>query len=393
LSTSPLDLLVEAAIRVGRPTQSWRLGWAGTVKHLPAEILPPRVAGPVLREAEAMAERSREPLGSRDVEAALREAWDDNPRKVLDEFEDEPAAVTPSSQVHRGVLEGEPVAIKVLRAGISEIVRADITVAQALLAPAGRAFPAGDPAGLLAELRRRLLEELDLEHQAEIQRVFARSLRDSAHFAVPMPVSRLAAPRVHVAPWIDGEPPGPDDAAALVTFFAGALGEGLVHGDPDLDDIRRLPDGRLAFLDFSSAGHSDEGRAAQMAAALSGLADDDAAATAASLAALGWFSAEADGRAAHALAREIGEPLLGGPVRLDLDLLATARDRALARWPQLEALAARFSAPPQDIWPLRMAWQLTVALARLGATADWPALVARALDHGWSENAPARGRL
>jgi hypothetical protein len=208
-----------------------------------------------------------------------------------------------------------------------------------------------------------------------------------------MPVTRLAGPRVHVAPWVDGAPPGADDATALVAFFAGCLREGLVHGDPDLDDIRRLPDGRLAFLDLSSAGRTDAGRVTHMVAAIRGLVADDADATAAALAQLEWFRDVEDGRAAHALAREIGEPLLGGEARLDLAMLATLRDRALERWGRLETLAARFSAPPGDIWPLRMAGQLSVLLARLGPVADWPALVAGALEHGWTENAAATGRL
>jgi hypothetical protein len=208
-----------------------------------------------------------------------------------------------------------------------------------------------------------------------------------------MPVTRLAAPRVHVAPWVDGAEPGADDAAALVAFFAGSLRKGLVHGDPDLDDIRRLPDGRLAFLDLSSAGRTDATRVEHMVAAVRGLAADDADATAAALGALEWFGDPVDGRAAHVLAREIGAPLLAGEARLDLPMLAVLRDRALERWPRLEALAARFSAPPGDLWPLRMAGQLSVGLARLGSTADWPLLVAEALEHGWVENAAAPGRL
>ena len=40
----------------------------------------------------------------------------------------EPIAVTPSAQVHRGVLEGRPVAVKLLRPGLASSVRQDLVL-------------------------------------------------------------------------------------------------------------------------------------------------------------------------------------------------------------------------------------------------------------------------
>ena len=85
-------------------------------------------------------------------------------------------AVTPISQVHRGVLDGTPVAVKVLRPGLASSVRQDLALLEGLIAPLGAAFPAIDAGAILHEVRERVLDELDLENEAVAQRRFHRAL-------------------------------------------------------------------------------------------------------------------------------------------------------------------------------------------------------------------------
>jgi len=67
-----------------------------------------------------------------EVERALRAAWGAAPMEELDELDPEPAAVTPTSQVHRGELDGAPVAVKVLRPGVAASVRQDLALLEGL---------------------------------------------------------------------------------------------------------------------------------------------------------------------------------------------------------------------------------------------------------------------
>src|SRR5947209_8735746 len=79
-----------------------------------------------------------------DVESVLIEAWGTAVSAELDELDPEPVAVTPGAQVHRGVLDGQSVAIKVLRPGLAASVRQDFTLLEALAAPLAAAFPSLD---------------------------------------------------------------------------------------------------------------------------------------------------------------------------------------------------------------------------------------------------------
>src|SRR5947199_89282 len=84
--------------------------------------------GQLVGELEAAHSGAHEPMSMRTVERSLRDAWGVDPTDELDELDPEPAAVTPSAQVHRGVLGGDAVAVKVLRPGLAGSVRQDLVL-------------------------------------------------------------------------------------------------------------------------------------------------------------------------------------------------------------------------------------------------------------------------
>src|SRR5437879_13430657 len=69
---------------------------------------------------------------------------------------------------------------------------------------AKRFAPGIDPATTASELRERISEELDYEHEAQPQRAFARRLRGHPFIVIPDVVTRLCRDRVLVTEWIDG---------------------------------------------------------------------------------------------------------------------------------------------------------------------------------------------
>ena len=203
-------------------------------------------------------------------------------------FDERACAAASLGQVHRATWsDGRPVAVKVQYPGIREALAADlravsvVTRATALVAP-GLALPP-----LVAELRTRLLEELDYEHEAAAQRRFAAAYADDPWIVVPGVV--LATPRVLVQDWLDGTPlaevarTGSQDArdAAAARYqlllVSGPERAGLLHTDPHPGNFRVTADGRLGVLDFGSTLELPAGMPAGFGRLLRALVETDGA--------------------------------------------------------------------------------------------------------------------
>jgi len=383
-----LNALLAVGLRLAGSARSGQVLLARVAASLDPQWIPRPWGDELLRALEAASEATREQIEPRRVERMLAEAWGARATDELDELDPSPVAVTPSAQVHRGQLDGKPVAVKVLRPGIAASVRQDLTLLEGLLAPLAAAFPAADPRALVGEFRERVLDELDLEHEATIQRRFHRALRRHPYLTVPAPVMRLCHEQVLVSEWIDGttlwRAPDPDTAAArLVVFVLGAARSGVVHADPHPDDVLVLDDGRLAILDFGASRSVDPARLEHAAAVLDAFAADDPVALGGALERLGLLAA-VHGPATLELAKHtLGE--LGGadPARLDSAALVAARDRLFERPELLVEVILAGSLAPEDLWPARAAAQLFASIARVGATGRWRALVRAALTEGW----------
>jgi predicted unusual protein kinase regulating ubiquinone biosynthesis (AarF/ABC1/UbiB family) len=342
----------------------------------------------IVSELRAAAEAAREPIPFRRVERLLRDAWGAKPTDELDSLESDPVAVTPGAQVHRGELDGSPVAVKVLRPGLAATVRQDLALLEGLLAPLSAAFPAVDAGALIREVRERVLDELDLEAEAAAQRQFHRALRRHPFLVVPAPVTRLAQPSVTVSQWIDGvalrDAPDPDEAAAkLIAFSLGAHRFGLTHADIDSDDVRVLDDGRVAILDFGAVAPVRPERLELTVRVLDAFAAEDADALGHALEGLGLLPASL-GPVALELARHALGPLGGAePSRLDSAAVIAARDRLLKRPDALAQLIGAGSLAAEDLWPARGIAQTFSAIARVGATGSWVTLARDALRDGW----------
>ncbi|MDP9407077.1 MAG: AarF/ABC1/UbiB kinase family protein [Actinomycetota bacterium] len=183
-------------------------------------------------------------------------------------FDDVAAAAASLGQVHRATWpDGRSVAVKVQYPGVREALATDVRAVSAMtrlvgLVARGLALPP-----LVAELRDRLVEELDYVHEAEAQRRFAVAYADDHEIVVPGVV--LATGRVLVTEWLPGAPlseviasGSPEDrdrAGALYQRFlvSGPERAGLLHTDPHPGNFRLLTgnsDGpaRLGVLDFGS---------------------------------------------------------------------------------------------------------------------------------------------
>lgn len=222
------------------------------------------------REALVKLQSAAPPMPTADMQRMLGEQFGRNWRSRFAEFDDVPAAAASIGQVHRAVWrDGREVAVKVQYPGAEEAVLSDLrqlSRMSRLLAPLA---PGMEIKPLIAELRERMVEELDYRREADNQRAFAAVYEGDEKFTVPKVVA--SAPRAMVSEWVTGTPLATiissgsqverDAAAALLAEFhySAPAHAGLLHADPHPGNFQVLDDGRLLVLDFGAVARLPDG--------------------------------------------------------------------------------------------------------------------------------------
>ncbi len=197
------------------------------------------------------------------VVAVLEEEFDGEPlSELFAEIEEEAFAAASIGQVHRArLLDGRRVAVKIQYPGIAEALEADLRNAGTIVRLARALAPGLDAKAIAAEIRERVLEELDYEYEAQNQRSFSRAYRDHPFIYVPDVVTRLSRRRVLVTEYVEGlgfeqikELPHEQRSRFGEIVFRGSFGSiyHLQHfnADPHPGNYILMEDGRVAFLDF-----------------------------------------------------------------------------------------------------------------------------------------------
>jgi predicted unusual protein kinase regulating ubiquinone biosynthesis (AarF/ABC1/UbiB family) len=250
------------------------------------EALFPQDPEATWREALVGLQESNEPLPFSAVEPVLAELGPDW-RALLPELDTRAAAAASLGQVHRGTWrDGRDVAVKVQYPGVREALVADVRTLSAVSRAAAVVARGLSLPPLVAELRDRLVEELDYEHEARTQARFATAFAGDPDVVVPAVVQ--SSPRVLVMDWLDGTPLAAvartagtaerDRVGALYQRFlvSAPARAGLLHTDPHPGNFRVLPDGRLGVLDFGSSLEMPAGMPSTFGRLIGALLDDDA---------------------------------------------------------------------------------------------------------------------
>jgi predicted unusual protein kinase regulating ubiquinone biosynthesis (AarF/ABC1/UbiB family) len=189
------------------------------------------------------------------------------PDRLFARWDPEPIAAASIGQVHRAITkDGLAVAVKVQYPGIAEMMTADLANVSLLRRMLRVTAPSQDVDGLIAELRERVLEELDYRREAANQQKLHEYFAGHPTISVPAIVSGLSAQRVvtselvtgarfaDVVGWSQHE----RDLAGetLYRFVFRSLYE--VHafnGDPHPGNYIFHGDGKITFLDFGMVKH------------------------------------------------------------------------------------------------------------------------------------------
>lgn len=231
--------------------------------------VPDEVAAPY-REALVKLQEEAPPMPVRTVHAVLAQQLGGRWRDRFKDFDDAPAAAASIGQVHRATWrDGRDVAVKIQYPGAATALMADLNQLARFARVFAALFPGMDVKPLIAELKARVVEELDYGLEADAQRQFAAAYVGDEQIVVPRVVA--SAPKVIVSEWLEGTPLSRvissgsreerDRAGYLlaVLHFSGPERAGLLHADPHPGNFRLLDDGRLGVIDFGATARLPDG--------------------------------------------------------------------------------------------------------------------------------------
>ena len=225
------------------------------------EFLPPEYRE-LYQEQLATLRSTAPPMSWETVRSVLDEEWADPVEEVFEDFDHDASAAASIGQVHKAVLpDGRRVAVKVQYPGVARAIAADMQNAGLILRMAKAFAPGLDAGAAAAELKERVMEELDYELEAQSQRAFARGYREHPFIYVPDVVTRLSTERILVSEWVDGAafeevralPQEARDRFGEIVFrfcFGSIYHLQHFNADTHPGNYLLMDDGRVAFLDF-----------------------------------------------------------------------------------------------------------------------------------------------
>ncbi len=194
--------------------------------------------------------------------------------ELFAEFDERPLAAASIAQVHRARLgDGRPVAVKVRRPGLAQLIESDLDILRGMAALLEENVPESaqwSPGGIVEEFGRAIRQEIDLSQEARNLLCFAANFADDARVHVPEVHLELSTPRVLTMEFVEGiklneveaiEAAGIDrkEVARLGVDFVlhQVFRDGFFHADPHPGNVFVQPGPVLVPIDMGMMGRLD----------------------------------------------------------------------------------------------------------------------------------------
>lgn len=211
------------------------------------------------------------PFAFNEAENIIRTAFDAPLDQIFSQFESTPVASASVAQVHFAqLLDGKPVAVKVLRPGIIKTIDQDLHLMDTMAWLAQKVSKEArklKPRELVAEFARHTESELDLTLEAANCSLLSRNFSDKTRLLVPEIHWDYCRKEVMVMQRMHGTPINQREALlakgldtsklardGVDIFFTQVFRDGFFHADMHPGNIQVADDGRYIALDFGIMG-------------------------------------------------------------------------------------------------------------------------------------------
>jgi ubiquinone biosynthesis protein len=189
-------------------------------------------------------------------------------------FNPKQIATASIGQVYRAtLLEGEEVAVKVMRPRVEEIIETDLAILMSLARFAEKHIKESkffNPVGFVDEFSRVIKHEIDYTHEAQNADRFYVNFAGSSTVRIPKVYWKYATKHVLTQEYSDGikvsdipqiEAAGLDKKKIAIdlanAYLKMVFDDRFYHADPHPGNILVSREGVVVFLDFGMAGHID----------------------------------------------------------------------------------------------------------------------------------------
>ncbi|MDY0129132.1 MAG: AarF/ABC1/UbiB kinase family protein [Methanosarcina vacuolata] len=242
------------------------------VKPIPFEEMAESLDLACVCEFEPPEERKR-----KKTEAELKASRERRAKafiNIFDSFDTDPIACGSIAQVYKGVMEGKPVAVKILRPNLIDTINIDLSILDDFRPVMRKVLGLGsnfDIDAFLLEIREMLTREVDLRIEAVNMRRFEDNFKNVKSVSVPRIYPDYCSANVLTMEFIQGiqikdiiNMPVPQSKKSEYTrtitksYLKQVYIDGFYHADPHGGNMLVQENDTIAFIDFGAVGSIDD---------------------------------------------------------------------------------------------------------------------------------------
>lgn len=295
------------------------------------------------------------------AESVITSSYDQPLNQVFSQFDQTPIASASVAQVHFAhLLDGKPVAVKILRPGIASVINKDIKLLDSAAWLIQKLLSDGErlrPREVVADFAQHVNNELDLMLEAANCSLLGRNFPNSQLLQVPEVYWDWCREQVMVMERMNGTPVSQIETLrqkginipklardGVEIFFTQVFRDGFFHADMHPGNIQVADDGRYIALDFGIMGSLTETDKQYLARNFLAFFRRDYREVAKAHIESGWVPKDVNIDQFETAIRAVCEPIFNKPLkdisfgRVLIRLFHTARKFGLIIQPQLSML-------------------------------------------------------